>query len=356
MPGLQSEEGQVRRRAAVLSELYKNAAGSHVDHRAPSPLAQAVGSPSPAGLKDGYGWVTALDLELLHHYTVSTCFTLSTQQMTRDFWRVNLPRMGFSHPYILRGVLSLAALHLASFRASQRDMLIEHAIIHHNASASLALPLITTMEPDEVIPLTFFSVLTFYIAFAMPKQPSFFIVGADGVIPEWFLLFRGHRSVLEANRYLVEDSSLSMMFHGGRLMNEIWESQYVEHDGLRELEDKIRSHVYDQQKVGILLGASDALKRSFQLFRDNGEDDDNRVRSVSIWLFKVDDAFVSLLRQGDREALCVLAFLCVLLDRLDNRWWMKGWGVHLIKRIYSVLNEGYRLWIRWAVEEIGWSP
>ncbi|RYP92981.1 hypothetical protein DL770_000855 [Monosporascus sp. CRB-9-2] len=358
MPSLQSEEGQGSHVSNDINSPIQNAAGSQVDHRAPSPLAQAIGHPSPAatGLKDGYGWVTALDLELLHHYTVSTCFTLSTQQMTRDFWRVNLPHIGFSHPYILRGVISLAALHLASFRASQRDVLIEHAIIHHNASMSMALPLITTMEPEEMIPLTFFSVLTFYIAFAMPKQPNFFIVGADGVIPEWFLLLRGHRSVLEANKYLIEGSSLSMMFHGGKQMSKIWESRYVEHDGLRELEDKIRSHVCDQEKVGILLTASDALKRSFQFFHDNAEDDDNRVRSVSIWLFRVDDAFVTLLRHGDREALCVLAFLCVLLERLDNKWWMKGWGIHLIERIYSVLNDGYRLWIRWAMEEIGWSP
>ncbi|RYP55669.1 hypothetical protein DL769_010073 [Monosporascus sp. CRB-8-3] len=335
----------------------QNAAGSQVDHHAPSPQAQAVGHPSPAAAepRDGYGWVTALDLELLHHYTISTCFTLSTQQMSRDFWRVNLPQMGFSHPYILRGVLSLAALHLARSRASQRDILVEQAILHHNASASLALPLITNMEREIAVPLSFFSMLTFYITFAMPKQPSIFIVGTDGVIPEWFLLFRGMRSILEANRYLTQDSSLSMMFHGGKLMSKIWESQHVEHDGLRELESKIHSHVYDQQKVRILLGASDALKRSFQLFCDTGEDDENRVRCVFIWLFKIEDDFVTLLRHGDREALCVLAFFAVLLERLDNKWWMSGWGVHLIERIYSVLDDGYRLWIRWAMEEIGWS-
>ncbi|RYP78453.1 hypothetical protein DL771_000638 [Monosporascus sp. 5C6A] len=335
-----------------INSPIQNPAGSQVDRHAP------VGHPSPAAawLRDGYGWVTALDLELLHHYTVSTCFTLSTQQMTRDFWRVNLPQMGFSHPYILRGVLSLAALHLSRSRASQRDILIEQAIIHHNASTSLALPLITNMEPEIALPLSFFSTLTFYIAFAMPKQPGILVDGTDSVVPEWFFLLRGHRSIRAANRHVIESSSLNMMYHGGKLMNEIWESQYVEHDGLRELQDKIRSHVYDQQKVGILLGASDALKRSFHLFRDSGEDDDSRVRSMTMWLFKVDDAFVTLLRHGDREALCVLAFLCVLLERLDNRWWMKGWGIHLIKRIYSVLDEGYRLWIRWPVEEIGWSP
>ncbi|RYO94036.1 hypothetical protein DL766_004091 [Monosporascus sp. MC13-8B] len=351
MPSLQSEEGQGSHVSNDINSPVQNAAGSQVDHPVPSQPAQAA-----AGLGDGHGWITALDLELLHHYTISTCFTLSTQQMTRDFWRVNLPHMGFSHPYILRGILSLAALHLARSRASQRGKLIEQAIIHHNASVSLALPLITNMEPEIALSLSFFSVLTFYIAFAMPKQPNIFIVGTDGVIPEWFLLFRGMLCIREANRFALEGSSLSMMYHGGKLMNEVWESRSAEHDGLRELECKIRSHVYEQQKAAILLRASDALKRSFQFFRDPGEDDENKVRSVSIWLFKIEDDFVALLRQGDREALCVLAFFAVLLERLDNKWWMNGWGIHLIERIYSVLDEGYRLWIRWAMEEIGWSP
>lgn len=313
-------------------------------------------APSQAGGL-GAGWVTPLDLELLHHFTISTCFTFSSHQMTRDFWRVNLPQLGFSQPYILRGILSLAALHLARSRASQRDMLIELALVHHSASSSLALPLISNIGPDISMPLIYFSILTSYIAFASPKDPSNFLIVSNGVIPEWLLLYRGVRSFLDADKGAMHSSSLGMMFVDGHKMNEVWETlSDVDHEGLRELEGRIRFYVHDQEKAEVLLGGIDALKRSFQLFYSSRDDDDRRVRCMSMWIFKISDEFVALLRGDDHEALCVLAFFCVLLERMDSKWWIKGWGIHLIERIYSVLGEGYRLWIRWPIEEIGWAP
>lgn len=333
-----------------------HSATSHIESPGPSPHGQLT---AESGLRMGlgYGWVTALDLELLHHYTISTCFTFSNHQMTRDFWRVNLPQMGFTHPYVLRGLLSLAALHLARSRASQRDLLIEQALVHHNASSAMALPLIGNINPNISMPLTYFSILTSNIAFASPKDPSNFLFVANGVIPEWLLLFRGVQDFFNADGGAMHASSLGMMFHTGRRMNDLWDSEGpIEHEGLKELEDRILAHVYDQQKIEVLLAGISELKRAFQLFRDSGDDDDMRVRSMSLWIFKISDEFVALLRGDDRETLCVLAFFCVLLERLDNKWWIKGWGIHLIERIYSVLDEGFRLWIRWPIEEIGWAP
>lgn len=277
--------------------------------------------------------------------------------MTRDFWRVNLPQMGFAHPYILRGILSLSALHLARSRASQRDLLIEQAMIHHNAASAMALPLIGSINPDITMPLAYFSLLTSNIAFASPKEPNNFLIISNGIVPKWLHLFRGVRTFFEADGGAMNASSLGMMFYDGRRLHEAWDYQEPdEHEGLKELEGRIQSHVYDQKKVVVLLAGINSLKRAFQLFRDNGDDDDMRMRSVCLWMFKISDEFVALLGGDDREALCVLAFFCVLLERLDNKWWIKGWGVHLIERIYSALDEGYRLWIRWPIEEIGWVP
>jgi hypothetical protein len=41
---------------------------------------------------------------------------------------------------------------------------------------------------------------------------------------------------------------------------------------------------------------------------------------------------------------------------LDSCWWMEGWATHLIAKIYHLLDEEHRLWIRWPIEEIGWIP
>lgn len=277
--------------------------------------------------------------------------------MIRDFWRVDLPQMGFSHHYLLRGILSLAALHLSCSRVSQRDMLTERALVHHNASLAVAMPMITTVGPCMPLPLIQFSIVTSYIAFASPKQARNLLIVSDGVTPDWLLLFRGVRNFIEFDGGAMQASSLDMMHRSGLLMNLEWEAcTDIGHDAIAELEDRIRGYFTDEQKAEILLGGTDALKRSFKLFRDKAGDDDSRVRCLSMWIFKVRDDFVALLRSNDYGALCVLGFFCVLLARLDHKWWIKGCGVHLIQRIYSTLDAGHRLWIRWPIEEIGWAP
>ncbi|KAI1465205.1 uncharacterized protein F4812DRAFT_452586 [Daldinia caldariorum] len=343
-------------------------------HR-PTPSPQAGGSSSSAGHTPGShvtsprdmsihhqlpptGWFSGLDLELLHHFTTSTCFTFSSEPMVRNFWRVNVPRLGFSFEYVLRGLLSLAALHLARHKPQRRDLLLQQAMVHHNASSSMALPILNSLTPQNAVPIFFFSMLTTYIAFASPKELDNLLLISNGVMPEWLFLFRGMRSIIELNNEAIHSMmSISFIFDSGRHIGQIWESTVPpEHEGLKELENILRSHVEDPQKLGELSHAIESLKRSFFFFYSGNYTDEQRVTAASVWLFKAREDFVKLLKERDNEALCVLAFFCVLLKRLDYTWWMEGWGVHLISRIYSVLDEGYRLWIRWPIEEIGWVP
>ncbi|KAI0887615.1 uncharacterized protein GGS22DRAFT_198814 [Annulohypoxylon maeteangense] len=318
----------------------------------PSPAATSVNHSPPVD------WFSVLDLELLHHYTTSTCFTFSTEPMVRNFWRVNVPRMGFSYQYVLKGVLSLSALHLARFKPQRKDMLIERAMIHQNASSSLALPVLDDLHGDNSVPILFFSMLTTFIAFASPKESSDLLVTSNGAMPQWLHLFRGMRSVVEFNgEAMTSFLSLGFIFDSGRQMNQIWRSMVPpEHEGLKELEASIRFYVKDAQKLEDLTHAIDELKRAFAFCNSANIMDEQRVRGVFMWLFGIRDGFTQLTKEHDNEALSVLAFFCVLLKRLDYIWWIEGWGVHLVRRIYNVLDEGYQLWIQWPIEEIGWVP
>ena len=73
-------------------------------------------------------------------------------------------------------------------------------------------------------------------------------------------------------------------------------------------------------------------------------------------MYKVQDGFLALLNARHPKALCVLAFFCVILHRLEYNWWFQGWGTHLIERLYGALDDGHRLWIRWPIQQIGWIP
>jgi hypothetical protein len=75
-----------------------------------------------------------------------------------------------------------------------------------------------------------------------------------------------------------------------------------------------------------------------------------------IWVFNVAEDFMPLLREPAQEAVAIFAFFCVLLRKLDGQWWMQGWGRRLLAHAYELLDEEGRLWIHWAVQEMGWVP
>jgi hypothetical protein len=74
------------------------------------------------------------------------------------------------------------------------------------------------------------------------------------------------------------------------------------------------------------------------------------------WLYHLSPEFLIQLRDHTQEALAIFAYGCVLLKKLDFCWWMEGWSVHLISRIYFSLDETHRAWIEWPIAEIGWVP
>lgn len=278
--------------------------------------------------------------------------------MIRSFWRVNVPQIGFAHPYVLHGLAALAALHLARFRPEQRAFYVDQARICHTKASAMALPLLPSIDPDSCIPLYFFSVLTSYISFASPKEPGSFLFADGGNMPDWFFLFRGVRTVIDAGAKQMYHSSIAILFSSGLELHAVWQTHSLNHEALRELECNIRNSVSlrDDDKKDILLTTVSELKRAFYIFYSNQFSDENKHRSVFIFLYKASDDYFNLIKDHDKEALCILAFFCALMNHLEHYWWMEGWALRLISRIYASLDDIYRFWIRWPIEEMGWVP
>ncbi|KAI1260430.1 hypothetical protein F5Y18DRAFT_405315 [Xylariaceae sp. FL1019] len=296
----------------------------------------------------------------MHHFTTSTCLTLASDPNVRNFWRVNVPQIGFAYPYVLKGILALSALHLSRLRPQQRDSLVKQAMVHHNASTSMVMPILSenVIGNDEFTPVFCYSMLTTTITFARPRTTDDFLLVSNGILPEWLLISRGVTHLIEAQgEHIFSISSMDALFHSGKDFTAAWlQHGDTEHEGLRELEANIRHDVIDSEQLTGLEEGIIALRRSFGLYAANGHDEEKRLRSVLVWVIMLPQSFITLLRSHCCEALCVLAYYCVLLKRMEHVWWVEGWAFHLIERIYSALDERHRLWIRWPLEEIGWAP
>jgi len=164
--------------------------------------------------------------------------------------------------------------------------------------------------------------------------------------------------MFELQKAAILTSPVSALFRTTISSVSFWESHSPEdHEFLKELEYNIRAqNANDSWKEKTLLDAVDALKRSYSFLKGKDFRDQDKLRGFYIWIFRISDDYLKLLKKADNDALCVFAFFCVLLRELERYWWMEGWAVHLMRRIYLMLDDVYRLWIRWPMEEIGWIP
>lgn len=301
--------------------------------------------------------LTMLDLELLHHYSISTSLTLSSDPIVRNYFLEGVTQLGFSHPYVLYSLLALAASHLAHFRPESRRYYYDHARARHTAATSMATPLLSNISTINAIPMYCFSILTMFISFASLRDDDDLPFHANSVMPSWLALFRGVRTVLEANDGAIYSSSVAFLFRSTEV-NGSWGSKQTDLRPLLEFQHYIDTSPSEDncQTRQVLLDAFQDLRRSFYFFYHEDLGNEAKVRSLFTWMYKIPNEFLTLIQQSNSRALCILAFLCVLLHRLEYNWWFQGWGTHLIERIYTSLDETHRFWIRWPIQEIGWVP
>lgn len=76
---------------------------------------------------------------------------------------------------------------------------------------------------------------------------------------------------------------------------------------------------------------------------------------IFFWVV-LSEKFLPLLADMEKEALVVLAYFCILLNKLPAQWWLDGWVNYLMEKIYDTLGEEHRIWIQWPMEELGWLP
>ena len=74
-----------------------------------------------------------LDLELLHNFSTSTCYTLHSDPALKTLWRINVPQLGFQYDFVMRGLLALSALHMAYYKPERRDLYVAHAKLQNQA-------------------------------------------------------------------------------------------------------------------------------------------------------------------------------------------------------------------------------
>ena len=113
-----------------------------------------------------------LELELLHNFTTKTYTTLTTDSSVWPFWRDDIVQLGLTCDYIMRAVLAVSALHLASQRPDRRDFYVAEGILLHQKASRAAMQVMATegdkIDKDQGASLFLFSMLTLFFGSLSP--------------------------------------------------------------------------------------------------------------------------------------------------------------------------------------------
>ncbi|KAE9367027.1 hypothetical protein N431DRAFT_495376 [Stipitochalara longipes BDJ] len=339
------DEGQPSCDKCIHHELTCEYARSHTAPTSPAASIGFSAASTPLNIQD---------LELMHHFSTSTCFKIHNDSTITRIWSFNVPVLGFSHDFVMHGILAIAALHLAYLRPDLRDVYLPQAHSHHEEGLRRATPAFAQLEDENISAIYIFSGLTLLYTFASP-------LGEAG-ISNWIVLSRQTYSIIRYSSEKLFSGTLGPMFAAGvrrssiqdKLTDEGFEVPQAEH--LKQLFTRICETTADDWKREAYRKAIDELHRAFRVVYSQPAAT-LEATDVYIWAYRITDDYLTLLTGEAQEALAIMAFFAAMPQLFDSQkhWFLEGFSVHLISRICPLMDELHLPWIEWPLKEIGWS-
>lgn len=297
-------------------------------------------------------------MELLHHYMTTTCYTLSRAPAVQAVWRDEVPRVGFTMPGVLHGILAISALHLARSDPSRLNTCIAQAHLHHNAAVQNVTPNVQSLASENSVGLFLFSSLICIFACAN-TQSTLLVLFKHGQFAEWAHLFRGARTVVDYSSHDFHSGRLGPMFTHGTSISIFRRSAEALEQGqmyIRELRQLVsREYANQEQLRHVYEAILEGLARTLAVAMKNGEGQRLQTADVFAWLFEASNEYLELLRQETPLALIIFGYFCVALRQIEWMWWVEGLSNRLMTQLYHVLDEDWRCWLKWPQEQIGWE-
>ncbi|KAE8377041.1 C6 transcription factor [Aspergillus bertholletiae] len=290
---------------------------------------------------------SAQDPELMYHYCMLTSKTLSRREEVQNVWQNAVPKISFSHEYLMHGILALSALHIALETPERCSSYLTRSSFHLALGLRTFRTLLHSPTPDNCCPLFAFSGVMIIYAYASP------VAGDDALAPlenivEVFKLCRGIL-VLEPFMHYVREGPLRLFMWDGlpyysdsRSLDEFYREFLHQIHRLRhfftiENIDATQCSVYNHGLSE--LESSLARMRSAGLPLECG--------MAFLWPISVRDELFHYIQQKCPYACLLLAFYCVQLRLFRDFWFLRQLPQMLLESISVCLPARLSGWLEW---------
>ena len=299
----------------------------------------------------------------MHHFTTYT--SLATQEVPgHDYlWNIVIPKMSFQHPFLLHGILAVAAMHKRKHATEpQRSDMLDVARDHQQQALSDYIPLLAEITDESCHALFAFSHVIAAMSYALLQLPNAQRSARDfvqGMVAVFDILIGTTVIAVQGRKWLGAGELATMMGHGLSLLD--WNMLPLSEepkDALASLVDRMQSlsasqHAFPKSSdyavaPNCYVSAIDKLRPLFPQVPKTKP----RIDTVIGWPVFIDPSYIALLKVQDEAALVVLAYYRVTVHRLDHVWWLSGLGANLVQAVSEIVSDEWAQDLVWPKNEV----
>ncbi|KAE8147987.1 hypothetical protein BDV25DRAFT_159198 [Aspergillus avenaceus] len=329
-------EATISSESATASHYAKQPGGQHASHGTATPMNE----------------FNIPHLRLLLSWTTSTCHSISRNHADAGVWERIIPKRALSCPYILHGIFTVSALHLAlsdECDGIEQQALIEDAGHHQSGAIKMFTNPSDVAGPSEHLESFALSSLLIISAFAFPLVISRRSQAKSNPLDELVGVFMLIRKMINFSTPImdgVKKSELSGLFLLEDVESSPSESSQRAIASLHELLSTVCSPSHENYEV--FTRTIDRLEKLFSQL-------DSKYETISgsfNWVCDVPAAYIDLLQEHDPLALVILAHYCVVLHQLRKRWWISSWGRLVLDAVVETLSPTWSSSVAYAIHAI----
>ncbi|PWY90196.1 hypothetical protein BO70DRAFT_368732 [Aspergillus heteromorphus CBS 117.55] len=288
-------------------------------------------------------------LRLMSHYALHASKSITEIILPGDrdqsMWGDWVTELAFEHDFLLHGLLSISALHLALRGVSQQKHTVM-AIRHHDLGVALFRPHLSNITYENHDAVFAFSCVVALYSFGIQRSSKSMEDPLTN-IHQVLTLVRGSAIALKPSHEAREQSRWSVLMlpypfvFTGRL-------PVVIEDMLSKLRQRIPATPFAGSHTGIYLSAIQTLRDTLTMtimYR-------RQKMTHSYFPAVCPPEFWAMVRIAEPLALAILANHAITLHWMGNSIWMEGWGKQTVDAVRQALPPDWHECIAWAVQEV----
>ena len=267
-----------------------------------------------------------------------------------------MPHLGLEYPFMMHGLLALSALHMANLQPNRHAELIAKAALHEQHALPVFRTALSNLTKENSHAVFAFSALVVHYAQAIAIQPADAEISgqsAGDILPAWFCLIRGMKSLLHKMWPWLEDGPFSSLFqHRGPPIDCTLNSDDDHFTALLPLFSLSSSRTAEKEEdLLICRAALQELRREAALPSSPHHTIGTKVAPL-IWPIVVSEEYIQLVLSGFPEALVILAYFCVLLRQAESSWHLQHQAERILEAITQRLDMSWTPWLEWPRQRV----